>query len=383
MSINTHVRREDRWDQADQPPELIGEGNSLVVKVSRDLTLIDVAGQELLSRADYRVLRDLAYAYPESGAGQRVGLSGDRVAQCRLEELVWAGQRWIQIHIDFPAVSEDTHFDLEDLGHSAAWGRMVDEVRRADSRRVLFAGDQGTGKLTVATEWAGGGAEVFEVARLVDDLARLRQIAGDTEAAIVIRRLDHLDFRVTQELIGLLGDARCRIAGTLPLAALAVTKDIAGLFGAMILVPSLQDRPEDIPAAVVRLSRQIDPAREVHWMPDALNVLVRTSWSHGFSSLRETVREVLLNTRFPYITANDLPENLRERAQARVLPGLADAEATAIRTAMIRSGGNKSTASDLLGISRSTLYRKLREFKLSADGHGFHSGSHIKTERIA
>jgi DNA-binding protein Fis len=50
-----------------------------------------------------------------------------------------------------------------------------------------------------------------------------------------------------------------------------------------------------------------------------------------------------------------------ERSAVTQFPTLAEVESTHISTAMSQVGNNRSRAADLLGISRSTLRRKLRE----------------------
>jgi transcriptional regulator of acetoin/glycerol metabolism len=54
------------------------------------------------------------------------------------------------------------------------------------------------------------------------------------------------------------------------------------------------------------------------------------------------------------------------RAPSAVVP-LAELEKRAILNALESTGGDRALAATLLGIGRTTLYRKLKEYKLSSD----------------
>ncbi|WP_346270789.1 helix-turn-helix domain-containing protein, partial [Pseudonocardia sp.] len=71
------------------------------------------------------------------------------------------------------------------------------------------------------------------------------------------------------------------------------------------------------------------------------------------------------------IRADDLPAEIRRRAPRRQLTPLERIECDAIVTAIERAGGNKSLAADSLGISRSTLYRKVRTYGLELRNNTF------------
>lgn len=52
------------------------------------------------------------------------------------------------------------------------------------------------------------------------------------------------------------------------------------------------------------------------------------------------------------------------RAQTRQLYGIAASEYKAIDAALRAAGGNRSLAAESLGIGRTTLYRKMRQYGL-------------------
>jgi transcriptional regulator of acetoin/glycerol metabolism len=66
-----------------------------------------------------------------------------------------------------------------------------------------------------------------------------------------------------------------------------------------------------------------------------------------------------------------LPAWLGQYSSRRELTQMEQVELDAIMSAIQRSQGNKVLAAKLLGISRSTLYRKMRSYKLDPDKHFF------------
>lgn len=62
-----------------------------------------------------------------------------------------------------------------------------------------------------------------------------------------------------------------------------------------------------------------------------------------------------------------LPERMWEAAERRRLSRIESVQRTEIVAALRESGGNRSAAAALLGIGRTTLYRKLRELRIDQD----------------
>ena len=67
------------------------------------------------------------------------------------------------------------------------------------------------------------------------------------------------------------------------------------------------------------------------------------------------------------ITAGDLPDGYPGAARARHLTGLEQAERQALVTALRDAGWNREAAARDLGISRATIYRKLRRLKVTKE----------------
>jgi transcriptional regulator of acetoin/glycerol metabolism len=91
-------------------------------------------------------------------------------------------------------------------------------------------------------------------------------------------------------------------------------------------------------------------------------VLQRADWPGNVRQLETLVRGLLATHRGPTIGIADLPDEVRRRAVNAGRTELERLELEAIRAALREHDDNKSRAARSLGISRSTLYRKLEAF---------------------
>jgi transcriptional regulator with PAS, ATPase and Fis domain len=138
-----------------------------------------------------------------------------------------------------------------------------------------------------------------------------------------------------------------------------------------IELPPLRDRVADLEALTDHILEDIArrsgrPQREI--TPTALAVLSAYGWPGNIRELRNVLEQVTLNSDSPRLSAEEftlvLPRvtsALRsgERAKLKLADVVADAERSAIRSALAAAEGKKVLAAELLGISRATLYQKL------------------------
>jgi transcriptional regulator of acetoin/glycerol metabolism len=126
-------------------------------------------------------------------------------------------------------------------------------------------------------------------------------------------------------------------------------------------IPPLRTRPEDIAPIAAAL---LGPRR---LRPEALQLLERLPWPGNVRELAVALHA----THAPAIGVDDLPADLRAQAARVPTSGLQRLEAEAISRALAGCGGNKRDAARALGISRSTLYRKLRAYGLDLERRAF------------
>ncbi len=136
-----------------------------------------------------------------------------------------------------------------------------------------------------------------------------------------------------------------------------------------IELPSLRERKEDIPLLVKHFLNKFNKelGKGVSGISeDALKVLLNYSWPGNVRELENVIQRAITLAQHEVILPEDLPsfeewdENPFEKA-LREEYTLDRLEKEYIRKVLIKVGGNKSRASEILGLDRKTLYRKLEE----------------------
>jgi DNA-binding NtrC family response regulator len=129
-------------------------------------------------------------------------------------------------------------------------------------------------------------------------------------------------------------------------------------------IPPLRARPEDIPVLAGRfLARATRGGRVSGFEPEVLDRLISHRWEGNVRELENTIEAAAALSRGPRITIGDLQLVGAARTSAAPHTGIPLAldayEAACLREALRCSGGDVTRAARVLGIGRSTLYRKL------------------------
>ncbi|MHC4470289.1 MAG: sigma-54-dependent transcriptional regulator [Planctomycetota bacterium] len=136
-----------------------------------------------------------------------------------------------------------------------------------------------------------------------------------------------------------------------------------------IVVPPLRERREDIPDLVHHLLAVISvPGRGPLTITDeALDVLERYAWPGNVRELMNTVERMKILTDGELVRLADVPREVLfpESGPVTLDPEtpLAELERRHILSTLRYTGGNKTRAAGLLGISTRTLYNKLAEYE--------------------
>ncbi|HET7544365.1 MAG TPA: sigma-54 dependent transcriptional regulator [Polyangiaceae bacterium] len=147
------------------------------------------------------------------------------------------------------------------------------------------------------------------------------------------------------------------------------------LAAAVVQVPPLRKRTEDIPALALRLLEDLGHA-EVRIAPDALRVLTCRQWHGNVRELKNTLACAIAFLDGQQLEARHLvvPSASEPGEQSAIeqlaLGGikLAAIEQAAIEQTLRLTGGNKARAAEILGIAPSTLYEKLKKYQSATRG---------------
>lgn len=143
----------------------------------------------------------------------------------------------------------------------------------------------------------------------------------------------------------------------------------------MIPLPSLEERPEDIPLLVDHFLKRFNQRnqRQVRIGEGAVRLLISMSWPGNVRELENLIERLAIFTATEEITAEEVE---RERARrgatgaapeksASTLGGkLQEIERQEILRVLREARGNKSLAARKLGIERKTLYEKARRLAI-------------------
>jgi len=306
------------------------------------------------------------------------------------------------------------------IGHSPALGAAIERARQLSGRRVavLIQGETGVGKELFARAIHGGdersgpfvsfncgattkeliGSELFGHVRGAFTGATNEGRAGRFELAhggtLCLDEIGELPLELQPVLLRALEEGVvCRLGEAktrrVDVRLLAMTnRDLleeveAGRFRrdlyhrisvTRIRVPPLRERGLDIEVLVRHFNLRLAERHGVaprHFGPEVMAVLRAYAWPGNVRELRNVVEGLLLTSGEEDVACEELPEELLavggvpgERPAALPATSLEESERLAIVRAVQQVHGNLAQAARALGISRSTLYRKVERYHL-------------------
>jgi len=294
--------------------------------------------------------------------------------------------------------------------------RMVSRLK--DTRTpVLITGESGTGKELVARaiHFRGALARLPFVAvdcgALVPTLMEselfghekgaftgaLRSKAGLFQAAnggtIFLDEIGELPLEMQAKLLRVLQEKEVRPVGSnekVPVAVriIAATnrdletayrsgafrKDLYFRLNVVTLhLPSLREHRSDIPQLVHCFLDRYAPEENITVTPAAMKSFLQYAWPGNVRELENCIARAVALGDHRTIDASDLPPAVRAEQAAGSSPSdvaalsttaLADLERITILRVFEQAGGDKALAGRMLGISRATLYRKLKLYNI-------------------
>ncbi len=136
-----------------------------------------------------------------------------------------------------------------------------------------------------------------------------------------------------------------------------------------VKLPPLRERKSDIPLLVsFFLEKFSDPLRPIRTISeDAMRRLMTYDWPGNVRELENAVERAVALGSGPMLHIGDLPSNLQQGSSDKLLESnelttLEEMERRFILRALRETNGDKLAAARLLGIGKTTLYRKLKQY---------------------
>ncbi|MEE9125783.1 MAG: helix-turn-helix domain-containing protein, partial [Planctomycetota bacterium] len=141
-----------------------------------------------------------------------------------------------------------------------------------------------------------------------------------------------------------------------------------------LTLPPLRDRKEDIPLLVEHFLAKEGQASDKapkRIAEDALTLLLRYHWPGNVRELENEVKKLSVFSTGELITMEDINEHhdlfqkLTDLSLDSPLESIEEVERKQIVRALLETRGHRGKAAQLLGISRATIFRKIKAYGLS------------------
>ena len=138
-----------------------------------------------------------------------------------------------------------------------------------------------------------------------------------------------------------------------------------------VKLPPLRERKSDIQLMVIsfleKFSDPHGPPRTIS--DDAMRRLIAYDWPGNVRELENAIERAVAMGSGPIVHVGDLPSNLHYPSSERVpekdeLLPMKELERRAILRTLRETGGDKLAAARMLGIGKTTLYRKLKQYQM-------------------
>lgn len=138
-------------------------------------------------------------------------------------------------------------------------------------------------------------------------------------------------------------------------------------------MPALRERRSDIPMLVHCFLDRHAPGENVQVSPSAMKAFLQYDWPGNVRELENSIARALALGDRRTIDVKDLPPAIlsgpdftapTKDASRLASTALADMERMTILRVFEQTGGDKALAGKMLGISRATLYRKLKQYQI-------------------
>ncbi|KAB1141017.1 GAF domain-containing protein [Streptomyces luteolifulvus] len=359
-----------------------------VLALNRDVVMMNEQFRAAVTGPDHYALLDHAREVgedPRWEGTRSIALPSGRVAElrvsrCRREDSD-AGAVFRVRLIGRPqpgpaAVPARSNLGL--VGSCPHWLRAV-----ADSEAAFVAGtwlrllgEAGVGKKTLVEALHrahGGGRSLVMTQPPASDapavierwLHDIQRLLVEPSHVLVLHDVHLLSDPLRQQLTSLLTDLDGTATGQLVMtrqpSMVSTDDELDRLCGISVEIPPLRHRHGDIEHLMRFFLRKYRASGESGFSMDALSMLQRCPWPENVRQLESVIRGLARRPSDRMIHAEDLPPECRVSSH-KVLTTIEALERDAILRGLLNRNSNVQRTAQDLGISRATMYRKMRRY---------------------
>ncbi|MEV4342797.1 helix-turn-helix domain-containing protein [Streptomyces sp. NPDC049590] len=234
---------------------------------------------------------------------------------------------------------------------------------------LLVVGEPGSGRTTEARRAAGSGAVTLDCAAVVlrgetSWAGALGALLDGEGPAVVLENIEFLSERLTMLLAKSLPGARRSIIMTsTPGGHLeGVHAPLVGVCATRQDLLPLRRRRHEIPRLAQEMLSETSAFGRVRLTTETLRLLAAQPWPGNLAELRRAVHGLAQVRTAGDILPSDLPVSHRDRPSPA--SPFRQAEREVIIAAIEAANGNRREAARALGVSRSTLYNRMRALRI-------------------
>ena len=263
-------------------------------------------------------------------------------------------------------------------GRSPEWLAALHQVAklRESTSPVLIAGEPGVGKVSLALgqPFRSGSPDVLDAAEshLIGGREWLHQLSDRLQRgdSTVIRGIETLDAHTADGLRALLDRTQLDPAQPKTKVIMTITAHKPEEVNAtkrrfaanVVWLAPLRERFSDIAVLWTGFARTagagLEPATE------SVALMRAYSWPGNTKELKSVISGLVDAGKRGTVTAADLPPEMQS---GKSLSMIERVELDALRNALSEAGGNRAKAAEILGLSRATVYRKMKAYRLQLD----------------
>jgi len=265
------------------------------------------------------------------------------------------------------------------VGSGPLWVKCAQAVERhlLAGEWIVLSGERGSGRRTLAKapyklHHPAAHVRILDAAEHRTWLPQLDEELAEMTGGLILGDIDLLPAPVAEEVADALkpycegteADRMWLVATMSPGTADMALTTLLDCFPRTIEVPPLRHHIEDVPELVRHFIKRLTHGGDLTLSAEAMRVLRRNRWPGNVEQLSQVMRKIVSRRRSGVVDVADLPTEIGATVR-RVLTPIEAIECDAIVNALLETGGNKADAAALLGVSRATIYRKVREYGIS------------------